>query len=64
MFPINTQEYIIAYKLMSYRKTLVGLDIDIFTYISVDIIYDIVKDFNMYRHALDFDSFLLSLLVK
>ena len=64
MSPIHTQEYIIAYKLMSYRKTLVGLYIDIFTYISVDRIYDIVKDFNMHRHALDFDSFLLSLLVK
>ena len=64
MFSRRAQEYIIAYKLMSYRKTLVGLDIDIFTYIYVDIIYDIVKYFNMHRHALDFDSFLLSLLVK
>ena len=64
MFPIQTREYIFAYKLMSYRETLVGLDIDIFTHIFVGIIYNIVKDFNMHRCVLEFDSFLLSLLVK
>ena len=64
MFYIGVQEYIISYKLMRQIQTLVGLNIDLFTHIYVEIIYNMVKDFNMHRCALDFDSLFLSLLVK
>ena len=49
---------------MTHKKALAGLDIDLFTNISVEIIENMVKDFKTQRCALDFDSLFLSLLVN
>ena len=64
MFSRCAREYILAYKLMSHRKTLDGLEIDLFTHISVERIYNLDKDFKTHRCALDFDSLFLSLIAK
>ena len=50
--------------MMIHKKTLVGLEIDLFTHISVEIIHNIVKDFNTHRCALDFDSLFIVILAK
>ena len=50
--------------MMSYRKTLTILDIDLFTHIFVEMIYNMVRYFNMHRCALDFDSLFLGLIEK
>ena len=49
---------------MSHRQTLVGLDTDILTHISVEIIYMSFKYFKAHRCALDFDIIFLGLLSK
>ena len=49
---------------MSYNKSLAGLYIDLFTYISVEIINKMVKDFKTHRCVLGFDSLFLVLIVK
>ena len=49
---------------MIHKKTLADLDIELFNYISADIIYNIVKYFNTHRFMLDFYDLLLSVLVK
>ena len=64
MFSRRVRKYIIAYKLMIHKKTLADLDIELFNYISADIIYNIVKYFNTHRFMLDFYDLLLSVLVK
>ena len=64
MFYIFAWEYIIAYKKMSHRKTPSGLGIDLFTHISVGIIHNMVKYFNMHRCELDFYILFLDLLAK
>ena len=64
MFSIIAWEYIISYKLMIQNQILSGLDIDLFTHMSVAIIDNIVKEFRMHRCALDFDGLFLSILVK
>ena len=64
MFSRCEQEYIIAYKLMIHRQTLVGLDIDLFAHISVKRIKNMVKDFKTHRFMLDLYSLFLSLLLK
>ena len=64
MFYRRAREYIIAYKLMSHGQTLSDLDIDFFTHISVEIIYNMVKYSKTHRFALDFDRLFLRLLVK
>ena len=64
MFYRREQEYIFSYKLIKHKKTLAGHDIDLFTHISVNIIYNMVKDLNMHMCILDFDYVFLSLLVK
>ena len=61
---IDLQGYIIAHKLMIHRKTLSGLDIDLFTNISIKTIYNMVTDFKTHRCALDFDSIFLVLFGK
>ena len=50
--------------MMSHRKTFIGLDIDLITHISVDVIYNMVKDFKTHKCALDFDSLFLNLIVN
>ena len=45
-------------------QTISGLEIDSFTYIYVESIYNMVNYFNMHMCALDFDSLFLRLLVK
>ena len=62
MFSRRSREYIISYKLMSHRHTLAGLDIYLFTRISVERINNMVKYFKTHRCALDFDSLFLGLL--
>ena len=64
MFYIHARGYISAYKLMSNMKTISGLDIDLFTHIFVEMIYNMVRYFNMHRCALDFDSLFLGLIEK
>ena len=64
MFSIQAWGYIIAEKLMSHRKTLVGLGIDLLTNIYVDIIENMVKYFNTHRCEIGFDSLFLILIVK
>ena len=49
---------------MSQRKTLVVLGIDIFTHISAEKIYNMVKDFKTCRCALEFDILFLGLISK
>ena len=49
---------------MSQNQILSGLEIDLFTHISVAKIDNIVKEFRMHRCALDFDGLFLSILVK
>ena len=49
---------------MSRNQTLVGLYIDHFTNISVDIIEKMVNDFRTHMCALDCDRLFLSLAVK
>ena len=49
---------------MINKKNLAGIDIDLFTHISVEIIYNIVKYFNTHMCVLDFDTLFLSLIVK
>ena len=63
MFSRRAWEYIISYKLMIHKQTTVGLEVDLFTHISVEIIYNIVNDFNTHRCMLDFDTLLISLLL-
>ena len=50
--------------MMIHGETLVGLDIDLFTHISVDRIYNMVKYLNTHRCMLEFDTLFLSLVVK
>ena len=64
MFYIHSQEYIIAYKLLINKQTLVGLGIDLLTDNSVEIIEKIVKDFKVHRCLLDYDSLFVRLLVN
>ena len=64
MFSRRVQEYIIAYKLMSHNQNLVGLYIDHFTNISVDIIEKMVNDLKTHMCALNFGRLFLSLAVK
>ena len=64
MFSRRALEYIIAYKLMACKQTFAGLDIDLFTHISVERIYNMVKYFNTHRSMLDFDTLFIILLVK
>ena len=49
---------------MSQNQTLEGLNIDLLTNISVDIVKNMVKYFNTHRFALEFDNLFLGLLVK
>ena len=49
---------------MGNRQTLAGLNIDLFTHISVNIIYNMVRDSKMHSYAIDFDILFLRLLVK
>ena len=49
---------------MIHKKSLSGLDIDLFNNISVGIFEKMVKDFKLHRCALDFDSLSLCLIVK
>ena len=49
---------------MIHKRTLAGLEIDIFTHIYVEEIYNMVKDFNIHRCMLEFDTLLLGLLVQ
>ena len=49
---------------MSHKQTIVGLEIDLLTIISVEIIGAMVKDFNSHRCAIGFDSLFLGLIVK
>ena len=49
MFSRCAREYTILYKLMIHKQTLVGLDINLITNISVDLIHNMVKNFNMHR---------------
>ena len=48
MFYRRTREYIIAKKMTIHKQTLAGLDIELFAHISVDIIYNMVKDLNIH----------------
>ena len=50
--------------MMSHRKTLAGLDIDLFTHIYVERIYNMVRYFDTHRCALDFDSLFLGFIAK
>ena len=43
---------------------MVGLEIDLFTHIYVEIIYNIVKDFKTHRYFIDFDSLFIVILEK
>ena len=52
------------YRLMIHRKTISGLDVDLFTHIYVGRIYDMVNDFKTHRFALEFDSLFLILIAK
>ena len=47
-----------------YRQNLAGLDIDIFTDIYVERIYNMVKDFKTHMFALEFDILFLGLIEK
>ena len=49
---------------MIHSTTIAGLDIDLFTHIYVEIIYNMVKYFKKHIYALDFDSLFLRILVK
>ena len=49
---------------MRHRKTIAGLDIDLFDHISVGRVYNTVKDFKMHSCGLDFDSLFIGLLSK
>ena len=49
---------------MIHRQDVAGLETDLFTYIYFERIYDMVKDFNIHRCALDFDILFLGLLSK
>ena len=60
----RAQEYIISYKLMSHRQTLAGLNIDLFTHIYVERIYNTVKNFKVHGCKLDFDSLFIRIIVK
>ena len=64
MFYRRALEYIIAYKMMIHKQTITGLYIDLLTQNSVDIIYNMVKDFNTHGCMIEFDTLLLSLLLK
>ena len=64
MFSRRAWEYIIAYKLISYRQTLVSLDINLFTHIYVERIYNTIKDFKTHRCALDFRGLFFGILAK
>ena len=64
MFSRLAREYIIAYKLMIHKKTLAGLDIDIFANIYVETIYKIVKNLKLHRCAPDFDILFIRPIVK
>ena len=48
IFDRNEKEYIIAYKTIIHKKTIVGLDIDLFTNISIGRIEKMVKDLNIH----------------
>ena len=50
--------------MMSKRQNIVGLDIDLFTHIYVERIYNIVKDFKTHMCVLDFDILFLKLLAN
>ena len=43
---------------------MVGLEIDLFTHIYVEIIYNIVKDFNTHMCLIDFDSLFIAIIEK
>ena len=60
----RAQEYIIAYKLMIHKKTPAGLGIDLFTHISIEIIYNMVKYFKTQTCELDFDIIFIDILEK
>ena len=64
MFSIHARIYIIVYKLISHRKILAGLDIDLFIHIYVERIYNVVKYFKTHRCALEFVSLFLAFLQK
>ena len=49
---------------MRNSQTLVGLDIDLFAHIYVEIFYNMVKGFKMHRFALEFGRLLIRLIVK
>ena len=64
MFSRCAWEYIISYRLTSHKKTLAGLDIELFTNIYFQIIKKMVKDIKTHRCALEFDSLFLRSPVK
>ena len=49
---------------MSHKKNLEGLDIELFTNISVEIIDNMVKNLKIHRLTLDFDSLFLGLILE
>ena len=64
MFSRYSSEYIVSYKLMSLRKALERIDINLFTHISVEIICNMVKDFKTHRCALGFYGLFVGLIEK
>ena len=64
VFYISAHGCIILYKLMSHIQNLAGLDIYLFTHISVKIIYNMVEYFKTHRCALDFDRLLFRIILK
>ena len=64
MFSSSTWEYIIAYKLMIRKQTLVGLNIGLFSNIPVDRIEKTIKNFRAHSCAFEFDIFFIDLIVK
>ena len=50
--------------MMSHRKNIAGLDIDLFTNISVERIYNMVKYFKRQRCVLECDSLFISLILR